>query len=373
MERFEKLAVVTARLATARLRRVEHLHNDLPVFLCHPRQHGRSPRYRSPIDSIKSRFGNPLPDTFAYPSTQPSRTQARALFFSSYFSRTKVAKSLIPNPVAPTLQISTSEGRRLAALALRMGLRRAADAKRHRPGTWYDLSTADLPSEDARMEYNIAVEAAEAAEDRHEAVYYMRSKRAEEVLRAEVALRLASEEPLFQVKPEPVATTPPIPGDAPCPHKVTPAVWAAVPVELRQRVRRTAGRYFVQGDAPDAAVAYGVEQALREKVLSVALVAAEPSLAPAQIERMVEKHWERPTVEAVSATLRDLADEKRRMQEAEAAVAIAIASPHAPPILAEDRAIIAEGAAQHLFSWPGSTPAHSVRQVWESHMADNDC
>jgi len=43
VQRFQKLAVVVSRFATARLHGVEHLQNDRPVLVRHSRQHGRLP------------------------------------------------------------------------------------------------------------------------------------------------------------------------------------------------------------------------------------------------------------------------------------------------------------------------------------------
>jgi len=113
--RFEELAVIMAWLSAAGLHRVKHFQHDPPIVLCHPRQHGRFPCCRSSIDSMNSRFENPLRDTFRYPSTWPNRQQLRVLTVVDDFTRECVGI------VAVTQHFPTFENTR-RHLCLKVGL-----------------------------------------------------------------------------------------------------------------------------------------------------------------------------------------------------------------------------------------------------------
>jgi hypothetical protein len=72
VQRLQGLTVVVTRFAPARLRSVEQFQHDLPIALCHPRQHGGLLDAGHAAIRTKPDSGIPLHAIFPYPSTRPS-------------------------------------------------------------------------------------------------------------------------------------------------------------------------------------------------------------------------------------------------------------------------------------------------------------
>ncbi|WP_431858761.1 hypothetical protein [Azospirillum sp.] len=210
-----------------------------------------------------------------------------------------LTRSLTSPTQPPKSAFPTSEARQLAALADRHGRRWSGGAKGwHEPESWFDPPDRPMADQD-QAEYEAAVAAARRAEWRRQGVHTSRARKAAGVL---------SVPHIPTASPDPCS----------CPKRVTPAVWEAVPVPLRQRVRRLTGRFFAQGEGPDAAVARAVEAVRRMDAIYVRVMDAAPDANPDRVRCEADARWRQATDVAVEAILAVLAaDREAAAHEAE--------------------------------------------------------
>ncbi len=259
--------------------------------------------------------------------------------FLSHYRVVASLRSCFARPARSSLP--TAEGRRLDVLAEKYGYRWSMLARGDRPDLWYDPPTTQLDVEELQ-EFDIAVSIAVAAEQRREAVHRSRARKAD------------AEKPNLG---RGVSASPSVDPQA-CPRRVSPAVWAEVPTELRQRVKRHAGLLFLQGHKPDAAIALAVEEAAREAAAEAAIEAALPA-PPDWIAAAARRHWMRPTADAVANAKADFKDEFVQMEVARAKVTAAIDIAD-PPVRLSDVSQVIEAAAMLMIGWPHSPPGHAI-------------
>jgi len=265
---------------------------------------------------------------------------------STYRVGASLTLNLTPPPGPPPLsRFPTAEARQLATLAAQLGLEWAGDDFEgwERPSTWYRPADRPLGAA-AQAAYDAAVSAAATADIRRYRVEASRNRRISAVASTTTSSnRLAAAE-------DPQA----------CPARVRPAVWAAVPPDLRPRVRRLAGRFFLAGQKPDAAVAAGVDAARREVAAAQAIAAEAPGTDAARVRQLAEILWHLPTATAAAQAVDTLAAQDRRRQDAEVAVAAAVATA-APAIPETDARAVAAKAVDLMCGFPEMTAAHAVR------------
>jgi hypothetical protein len=145
----------------------------------------------------------------------------------------------------------TAEARRLVALAERLGLPFSDWAQHESPRTWYDLDVVERLPAGEQDTYHSAVGAAAAALERRQALDTSRAR--------------------VQVPDARIAPPAAAPCRYACPARVSPAVWSEVPAPLRPRVLKLAGREFLRGAQPDAAVVEAVKEVQRERTLARAV------------------------------------------------------------------------------------------------------
>jgi hypothetical protein len=228
-----------------------------------------------------------------YPSLRP-------LLLSSYDTVAKSA-TLCLTPPAPTAPIfRTAESRRLAVLAHRLGLEWTG--ARYLVA-WWAVPTGMTLSEADAADLHAAVQAADAADNRCTAIENARARDADQA-----DTRTYEQRQTDEAAERAEAQAAHDRGD--CPAKVNTAVWTAVPAELRRRVRRLAGRFFLLGSEPDEAVADAVELIRRANAIVARVQSSDHSADLDRVQALAENYYELSTTNAVGRVLNDIAKER---------------------------------------------------------------
>jgi len=236
---------------------------------------------RTPVDPIKEPTYNTFLDTVA-----------------------RSPDSSLTSATPPASAFPTAEARRLRALALRLGLAWIGGKWREPELCWKVPPGRTLTTSEA-ADLEAAMMAARHAEWRREAI---EAERMREAAAVEMATTTPAERQAAREAAEAELRAATERGDRPA--RVSEAAWAAVPADLRPRVTKFAGRFFLYGHEPDAAVALGVEAIRREDAIVAAVLRQDPDADIERVRRAASKWYRHPTAEAAAHVRADLSREE---------------------------------------------------------------
>ncbi|WP_284947141.1 hypothetical protein [Acidisoma cladoniae] len=168
-------------------------------------------------------------------------------------------------------ELPTSEGRRYAALALRLGAQWTTSRATAEPDTWFEADATQAAAlEDA-------LEAAISSQQRVANIAHARGQIHQGV------------------------------DCQSCPPDFPAQLWAQVPVNLRLPACAHGGRLMFQGYPKVQALAIGVVAAERELTRFRAISAACPEAEPRDVQRLAAKFWELSVIDAVEVAADELA------------------------------------------------------------------